>query len=325
MKNQSLNLKTGHAFAPGHITGFFQICDEARQTSMKGSKGAGICLAKGVSTTVEAIPITSSSSETIGEPEIYINGNRTINAITTNKTVQYILEKIENEGLIDLNFRLIIKSKIELPIGQGFGLSGAGALSTALAINDALDLAIPLPELTALAHRAEVELKSGLGDVGAQTAGGVPIRLKPGIPPHGEIIQLISNSDESNFENIEILLCVIGPVLDTNNILTSEKNRNIINKYGDISLKILLKTPNLENLFKISYQFALGTQLVSPEVFNVLELVHSKNGLASMSMLGNSIFILDTKKTTNFANILKKYGNVYRSKIDIEGARILTN
>lgn len=326
MSINSSNISVGKAFAPGHITAFFIICDDAPDPLQKGSKGAGICLSKGVTTTVEVQPVPSSSKGAISiEPEIYFNGKRTFNAITTHRTTQYLLEKLETQNLVDFYFRLIIKSDLELPLGQGFGISGAGALSTALAINDALGTAIPQTELVALAHRSEVELRTGLGDVAAQARGGIPIRIQPGITPHSEIMQLKINSDDVELKNIEILLCVIGPKLDTKTVLTSSNARDLINTHGEIGLKKMLEKPDLEKLFKISYEFAMDAQLISPEVQKALTAVHSENGLASMTMLGNSIFILATPKLTNLPVILEKYGTVYSCKINTTGAKVLTN
>ena len=43
---------TSSAFAPGHITGFFEIYDQEKTPEGRGSRGAGICLSSGVTTRV---------------------------------------------------------------------------------------------------------------------------------------------------------------------------------------------------------------------------------------------------------------------------------
>jgi len=56
------------AFSPCHLTGFFQICDESTDPLHVGSRGAGVSLSQGVTTTVK---IDESSTSSI---EIKING-----------------------------------------------------------------------------------------------------------------------------------------------------------------------------------------------------------------------------------------------------------
>jgi len=77
-------------------------------------------------------------------------------------------------------FEIIIKHSINVPIGAGFGTSGAAALSLALALNEVFDLGMSKIEAAQLAHIAEVECKTGLGTVAAETFGGLEIRVKPG-------------------------------------------------------------------------------------------------------------------------------------------------
>ena len=46
-------MKEFKAFSPAHITGFFEICDNNKEPLLKGSRGAGISLKKGVTTKVK--------------------------------------------------------------------------------------------------------------------------------------------------------------------------------------------------------------------------------------------------------------------------------
>ena len=70
------------------------------------------------------------------------------------------------------NFEIIVEHHVEVPLGAGFGTSGAAALSLALALNEALSLGLSKIEAAQLAHVAEVECKTGLGTVIAETFGG---------------------------------------------------------------------------------------------------------------------------------------------------------
>ena len=65
-----------------------------------------------------------------------------------------------------------------LPLGCGFGLSGAASLATAYALNELLHLGKDMETLAMIAHVAEVENRTGLGDVCSQYHGGVPRQVK---------------------------------------------------------------------------------------------------------------------------------------------------
>ena len=150
-------------FVPGHITGFFTI--ENHEISLKnGSCGAGFLLSKGVRTTID------------DADELIINVNQGDSTV-----IDEVLRILE----IDTNFK--ITQDIQLPIGAGFGTSAASALSLSLALNDFLDLNYPKELCGQIAHMAEVNLGSGLGDVIAQTGHGMVLRVEPGAPGIGKI------------------------------------------------------------------------------------------------------------------------------------------
>ncbi len=111
---------TGRAFCPGHVTGFFQVCEDADPLKM-GSRGAGFCISKGVTTEVRVRPASESSVE------VRINGGKAAAVVTETAVNAFLDDPAE----------VHVDSTVELPISQGFGMSGAGALSTLFAINDA--------------------------------------------------------------------------------------------------------------------------------------------------------------------------------------------
>ena len=204
------------------------------------------------------------------------------------------------------------------------GLSGAGAVSTALALNEALGSPLSRQPLLEYAHRAEVELGTGLGDVGAQSTGGVPIRFKPGIPPYGEITRLEGEFKGVNIEDLNLILCIIDTELSTKNILNDPVKRNLINKYGEFYLEKLFNQPTIENLFINSFEFDRDTKLMSSKVKKIVQQLIKRKCLASMSMLGNSIFTLAQIDNSEILKVLEQYGPTYTCKIDINGARVLT-
>ena len=75
-----------------------------------------------------------------------------------------------------------IDHELDVPIGAGFGISAACALGTALGIAKILELNITFNKAASMAHLAEIEMQSGLGDVVAEVNGGITLRLKEGAP-----------------------------------------------------------------------------------------------------------------------------------------------
>ena len=286
------------AFVPGHVTGFFEIHDEVEDLRQRGSRGAGICLSKGAFSTVEI-----SESET---QNIEVQINQTI--VEAPVTVHALKKIIGNR-----HFEIKVSSELELPVGQGFGMSGAGTLASALATAQALDLDLSKDQIVCAAHEAEIICATGLGDVMPQSLGGVVIRKKEGCHPFG-IIEKIET------EEMEIVLCVIGKELSTREIITDPHYKRKINKHGNECLAQLIKIPKLVEMMWLSLSFSNSTGLLSREVeYAVTEA--RRFGLVSMSMLGNSIFALgDTK---GLVDALESYGEVHICTIDSDGARIV--
>ncbi|MDI6855181.1 MAG: pantoate kinase [Candidatus Thermoplasmatota archaeon] len=291
-------MRVARAFAPGHITGFFRIGNTAKDFRRKGSRGAGLCLSEGVVTEAE---VERSATRKI---VIFLN-NKKAKAEVTRKVAE---ELVSNENL---NVR--VKSSFQLPISQGLGISGAGALSTALALNEALRLGLSYEVLVAIAHKAELYCKTGLGDVVAQSIGGFEIRLKEGLPPFG----LIKNITWHNGN--KIVISVVGRKIETKSVLTNPSLRAKINFWGEKCLKKLIRKMSIENFFAVSNEFALKTGLALKKVIEVVEKCQA-HGYAAQTMLGNSVFAIgDTKK---LVGMLREYGHVYICSIG-ERAKIL--
>lgn len=286
----------GSAFAPGHVTGFFEIHDKAKDVRMRGSTGGGICLSLGVQTNVE---ITRGKKQEIG---ILLNG-REVEAPVT----QHAVERMVHEKKLKIR----VESVLGLPQGQGFGMSGAGALSTAMALSQALELKLSTKEIICIAHEAEIACGTGLGDVMPQSTGGVLIRRKEGCFPYC----VLENID---VRSGEVVLCVIGESVSTKEIIKDPKHRERINKHGGRCLSELLKEPDIHNFFKQSMRFAKGTKLMTSAVKKAVDAA-SESGYAAMSMLGNSVFCTGDAKAQ--ARALQAHGDVYTCSIDKQGAR----
>lgn len=284
------------AFAPGHISGFFEPVYHAQDPSRTGSRGAGINLMLGA---ISEVIIENATTQRV---DIVIN-NKSAVASTTRLAASYLLQ--------DQPLHVTIKTKLELPIGQGFGMSAAGALSASYALADLLKQ--PTTAAMKAAHTAEVQLRTGLGDVVASCFGGIEIRRQPGLPPWG-LIEHIPGS-------CQLTLCVLGKKLDTRNILTDATKMNDISSYGKYCMKKILENPSIEHLFALSYFFAKKTGLASSQVLQAIE-VANQYGMASMCMLGNAVFAVG--ETDRLCQTLSSFGKVFVCMSNECGARIVS-
>lgn len=283
------------AFCPGHVTAFFEVVDDP-DPRRKGSRGAGLCLSLGVRTVARVREAPRTSIDTL------VNGRRQKAEVT-----QTVAEKILRDG----SFEVKILSESPLPVSQGFGVSAAGALSTALALDDALGRGTPREELVAIAHEAEVECGTGLGDVVPASLGGMDLRWKPGASAHGDVRKIPVKAD--------LLLAVLGPEIPTRSVIRDPKKVAAINRAGHACVEEFAKGPSLERLFALGARFAEESGLASK---TVLEVIRASRmfGRATMAMLGNSVFATGNRE--QLATLYLKFGTLQRCEVDNDGARI---
>jgi len=302
-------LNEAQAFSPGHITGFFQICDQPGDSLQKGSKGAGFSITRGVTTKVQ---IKRSAKTSI---EIAINGNTAESAPVSKHVANSFL------ALAGGNYEVIIEHCVDIPIGCGFGSSGAGALSLSLALNEALGLNLSREEAAQIAHTAEVECKTGLGTVIAETYGGAEIRIKPGAPGIGQLKHIRVNRDH-------VTACLSFGPLATRDILTSKTAKQRINKLGGDLVERLVRHPTIPNFLEFSRMFAEHVGLISKRLRIVLNETDRAGLTCSMAMLGDTIFTIAKRdKIEKVKKILSRHvtsrGNIILAEIDTQGARLL--
>lgn len=252
-------MTTSHrsAFVPGHVTGFFspEWYDDPERT---GSVGAGITLSAGVSVSVEPAE----------DVRVTLNGE----AVTMD-AVREVLASLGHTARVD--------AESALPVGTGFGVSGAMALGTALAANDRFNAARSANELIKIAHRAEVVAGTGLGDVVAQARGGIPIRMDPGAPPHGSLdgIPTVTTVEFVSFGELDTPSIIHGDTTD-------------LQSAGRSSLAALVDDPTLATFAETSRQFSRETGLITPSVSDAIAAVSAVGGEAIMAMLGDTVVSL---------------------------------
>ena len=252
-------IMSNSVFVPGHITGFFSI--ENHEISLKnGSCGVGFLLSNGVKTTI-------SSADKL--------------KIDVNHGDDTVINEVLNILEVDTNFK--ITQDISLPIGAGFGTSAASALSLTLAINEFLNLGYSQDLCGQIAHMAEINLGSGLGDVIAQTGKGLVLRTYPGAPGIGEI---------KSFEHDVYVAYKTFGKIETSDIICDNHFKRIISESGSKYLELFEKSPTLENFLSFSNEFSHETRLMSDEVENLCGIFNFSDDIlgSSMAMLGNTAF-----------------------------------
>lgn len=246
-------------FVPGHVTGFFSSHPHD-DPAKAGSRGVGLTLTDGVTVTVRP----DSRSRTT------LNGSAV---------------EVEPVGRVRgaLSVSASVEATTALPLGAGFGVSGALALGSALAANQVFDRQLSENEVITLAHGAEVQSGTGLGDVVAQARGGIPIRLDPGGPEYNRLDGVPAST------RLEYL--TFGD-LSTESVLSGDTER--LTTAGLESLSILTESPTLPTLLYASRRFAREAGLLTDRVREVIEDVSAAGGEASMAMLGQTVFALDS-------------------------------
>lgn len=302
-------MRRASAFVPAHISGFFQVCDESPEPEKKGSRNCGPCIDAGVLTEVRVEPAARTSIS------VYVNHERAPKAKTTLAAVENLL------SLVHGPLKVEVDHSCKVPIGAGYGASGAGAFGATLALSEALGLQLPHERIAAAAHVAEVTCRTGLGDVGAQALGGLVIGLEPGAPPHGrwERIRLPKNAK---------VVCGTFVGLPTTKLLREKGFRERSKQLGGLALKKLLEKPTPQNFMRVSREFAEALGLLDDELRALIEVV-SKAGAIGVSqvMLGRAAFALVKEEKLErvrraFLEFLEPSA-VIVAKVDWMGARLI--
>ncbi len=282
------------AFAPGHISAFFEPRYHPSDIYRSGSRGAGMSITLGATSEVTVEPADKQLIT------ITINNKNVEAPVTRNAIVNLIADT-------KLNIR--VHTILCLPESQGFGMSAAGALSATMA----LAKLVHLSESDALkaAHRAEIQQHTGLGDVVACSFGGIEIRREPGLPPWG-ILEHIPGS-------YDVVVCVVGEKIQTKTILSDRQKLEEIATYGRYCTKKLLEKPSLEHFFRLAQEFTYKTGLADNKVLNAIAAANQV-GMASMCMLGNSVFAVG--KTQKLCTVLEPFGKTYLCSVSQVGATI---
>jgi pantoate kinase len=243
------------AFAPGSVTAVFAPGETADQ-----SKGASVAISDGI-----VADVARTDGRDSDEPLVAVGGEP-----TDFEPVELALRKLDvPEGAVRADLTA------EIPIGRGFGASGAATLATAVAANAEFGLDRSREELVEIAHRAEVEAGTGLGDVFVQNRGGLVVG---------------DGGEPRTFEReTAIEYSSFGPIA-TEEALADEDLMARIQREGTATLDRLPGDPSLERLTRDAWKFAEAIDLPTDEVREAVADVEAAGGAASMAMVGETVF-----------------------------------
>jgi len=308
-------VKSAKAFSPAGISSFFEICDTSPDGGpildfeKIGARGGGFGIRKGVMTEVY---VSKAENDSI---HVFINEKNAPEAETTKTVVLKLLEKT-NE-----TYKVVVKHKVEVPVGAGFGSSAAGALGTALALSKALGLNLTYNQIGRIAHVAEIRCKTGLGTVGPLMLGGCIITIEPGAPGIALIDRIPISTD------YVIVAGVFGTIL-TKDVLSSPEKRLAVNKWGRKTLEKILSEPSLENFLVCCCEFAEKTGFMTERVRTLIRVAEKAGAIgAAQNMVGEAVHALTTLE--NVENVVQVFKQVFPqekilvAKVDIQGARLL--
>jgi pantoate kinase len=300
-------MREASAFAPGHLTGFFQICDEAEDPLLRGSRGAGASIDLGVHTKVRAEPSDRN------EHTISFNGRVTRDAFVSENVLAKML------GRAGRQYRISVEHRLGTPLGAGFGSSGGGALTLALALNEALGLGMSYVEASRVAHVAEIECRTGLGTVFAATEGGFGVLFKPGAPGIGEAVKY----DRS--EDLAVVFLNFGP-LSTRDALTDPALRKRINELGGRFVDELRCDLNPTRFMELSRRFTDHLGIATPRLRAMMEKAKGAGVQCTMAMFGEVAFSLvqkdEAKRVAEFYKGAARGHDVKITGIDDRPARL---
>jgi pantoate kinase len=239
------------AHAPGSVTGLFAPAGE------DGAPGGGASFATEDGVVVEVTPAAETTITVDGEPAPF-------------EPVEHVLAALDVTAAVDV--------RPEVPLGHGFGASGAATLATALAANERLDLGRSRDDLVEASLDAEVAAGTGESDVIIQDRGGLLWNAGDGV----ERIEL----------GVSVEYVTAGGIA-TNEMLADAAFMETARRVGFELLDGFDAEPTLRSLAEGSRAFLRETGIATPFVEGEIERVETAGGTAGMALFGETVFAVD--------------------------------
>ncbi len=243
---------------------------------------------------------------------IKLNGQVLTRPAASNRVIDEYL------GLKSGHWNIHVEHQCSLPVGAGYGTSGAGAASLSLALNSVFGDHFSRVGALRVAHVADVAARTGLGTVASVSKGGLAVRLKPGAPGIGMVRKLATSSD------LRVVSGSFGP-LSTSRVLASRILRKRVNVCSRGLLESLLRKPDGFNFLRLSRRFADCLGLASVRLRNLLGVLEKRGIVASMMMLGDGAFCIAPRQAAREAARLFRQNELSPvvSKVSREGAHLV--
>lgn len=320
-------VSTAKAFCPGHITGFLAKASDLskyekidkngkdiRPYLHKGSLGAGLAIDLGITTTVRVFEKLKSYSGTTYD--VFVNGlSQNSNIEVTRSVAQHYIELLHKKS-----YYIKIEHEISIPIGYGLSSSGAAALSLSYALNNALKVDLDIEQAAQIAHRSEIECKTGLGSVLAQYVGGFEYRSEIGGPGVGEVHKILYPS----LQDLRVVILCLSP-MSTKKFLG--EHVELLNGVGGKMLERLNVSRNIYDFLDLSFDFSNRLGLIRGRCGALIARLKSQGFGCSVALFGDTIFsIVHSSNVDNVINCLRgNGGRLLICGIDHHGARLIDN
>jgi pantoate kinase len=267
------------SFVPGHISLTFSIWPNKNPLAM-GSIGMGVVLPQGVHCAV-----VKEESDT--DENIIIRKGKRIDDPVTLRAIELL--GFNNKGLT-------IYLRHDLPLGSGFGISGASALAACLELEKDLDLCVKA------AHQAEIEFKTGLGDVIAiatslknHMSPSIVVRHEPGYSGQTSIYPI----------NEKFIVCISGLGRETSEIISDNEWVEIINS---AALGIQFNEVSIRSAIKIGRLFTEKSGLINKNISEIFDSTPI-GSVCTVAHLGTSIIAI-SDDLLKLSESLEKFGEI---------------
>ncbi|HEV2166568.1 MAG TPA: hypothetical protein VGS23_06305 [Thermoplasmata archaeon] len=293
-KAEAQEERRARAFAPGHVTGLFAPALDASDPRARGSIGAGVVLEAGVHASVRILPARRRTVDVASELHVPLPISR----------------EVAERLFAHRTGRLSVELRHELPVGQGFGMSAAGALATALAV--AAVLGLPRSKAIETAHLADLFGGGGLGGVSAILRGGFEVRERPGIPPFGRARHMVFGRP--------ILLSVVGRPIPSPVLLRDPTFLGRVRAAAAPELARLGDRPDAEAFLSASERFTDSVRLPPPRMQKLIPTLRSSGARVAQAMFGSSFFAVP-RSSDSRARLIRRLQRLGLPAIEVHAAR----
>lgn len=224
-----------------------------------------------------------------------------------------VLEKFR--GITGFEGRLEARHELGVPAGYGLGCSAAAALSLSYALDAELDAGLGRERAALVAHEAEIECRTGLGDVLAAYHGGFEIRVAAGGPGRGKVSKMES-------AGLAAAVACFAPV-QTSRFMREKMDG--INGLGGEMVRELERGGGSDRFQDMSMEFAGHAGMDTARVRRAAETLRESGYGCGVAMVGETVFTLvpaaDADAVVRILRALRP-AYVLASGVDERGARL---